>query len=272
MSLELGVAGTFINLLWAADDLVPRSSKRLAAFMSPADVRSVRISPHRRLLRAPSPRRWRPALILCLAFALFSPFALANEPSVEFDIPAQELDQALSAFRSVAKVHIFYETALTAGRRSRGVKGSLTPGRALQILLGETGLLARRTDVDAFAILPGRAEPDRAQAPANLPDVHFVSALQNGVLDLLCRNSQTRPGRYKAAFEFWIAPTGVIQHSALMASTGDAVLDTALLQALRGGSIHAAPPANVTQPFILMVAPRAPSETGDCAGSPQTAR
>ena len=240
--------------------------------MSFADVRNIRISLNPQLLHALFLGECLRALIFCLAFAILSPFAVADERSMEFDIPAQALDQALNAFRSAAGVHIFYETALTDGRRSRGVKGSLTPGRALQTLLGETGLMARRTDVDAFAILPGRAEPDRAQAPASHPDGGFVSALQNGVLDLLCRNSQTRPGRYKAALEFWIAPTGVIQHSALMASTGDVVLDTALLRALQGGSINAAPPANMAQPFILTVAPRAPSETGDCAGSSQTSR
>lgn len=148
----------------------------------------------------------------------------------------------------------------------------MPPGRALQTLLGGTGLQVRRTDIDAFAILPGPAEPDRAQAPASHPDGRFVSALQNGVLDLLCRNSQTRPGRYKVALELWIAPTGAIQRSVLMASTGDAALDIALLGALRGGSIDAAPPANVPQPFILSIAPRAPSETGDCGGSSQTTR
>jgi hypothetical protein len=217
-------------------------------------------------------RRRSSALILGLAFAILSPFAVADERSTEFDIPAQALDQALSAFRTAAGVQTFYETALTAGRQSREVKGSFAPGRALQTLLGGTGLLVRRTDVDAFAILPGQAVPDRAQAPASHPDEHFVSALQNGVLDLLCRNSQTRPGRYKVALELWIAPTGAIQHSALMASTGDVALDTALLRALRGGSINAAPPAKVPQPFILTVAPRAPSETGDCGGSSQTIR
>jgi TonB family protein len=205
-------------------------------------------------------------LMLGLAFAILSSFAVADERSIEFDIPAQELDQALNAFRSAARVHIFYETALTAGRRSREIKGSFAPGRALQTLLAETGLLVRRTDVDAFAILPGRVEPDRVQAPASHPDGRFVSALQNGVVDLLCRNSETRPGRYKVALELWVAPTGTIQRSALMASTGDVALDAALLRALQGGNINAAPPANVAQPFILTVAPRAPSETGDCGG------
>ncbi|WP_084799505.1 hypothetical protein [Bradyrhizobium sp. Ai1a-2] len=212
------------------------------------------------------------ALILGLAFAILSSFAVADERSMEFDIPPQALDQALNVFRSAAGVQIFYETALTAGRRSREVKGSFAPGRALQTLLGGTGLVARRTDVDAFAILPGRAEPDRAEAPASPPDGRFVGALQNGVLDLLCRNSQTRPGRYKVALELWIAPTGAIQRSAIMASTGDVALDTALLRVLQGGSINAAPPASVPQPFILTVAPRAPSETGDCGGSSQTSR
>ena len=230
------------------------------------------LTPDARLSAQVRRRRRSSAFLLGLVFAMLSSFAVADEQSMEFDIPAQELDQALSVFRTAAKVHIFYETALTAGRRSREVRGSFSPGRALQTLLGETGLLVRRTDVDAFAILPGRAEPDRAQAPASHPDGRFVSALQNGVLDLLCRNSETRPGRYRVALELWIAPTGAIQRSMLMASTGDVALDTALLRALQGGSIHAAPPANVAQPFILTVAPRAPSETGDCGGSSQTVR
>lgn len=212
------------------------------------------------------------ALILGLVFAILSSFAVADERTMEFDIPAQALDQALNVFRTTAGVQIFYETALTAGRRSREVKGSFAPDRALQTLLERTGLRVRRTDVDAFAILPGRAEPDRAEAPASQPDGRFASALQNGVLDLLCRNSQTRPGRYKVALELWIAPTGAIQRSVLMASTGDVALDTALLRVLQGGSINAAPPANMPQPFILTVAPRAPSETGDCGGSSQTNR
>ena len=212
------------------------------------------------------------ALILGLAFAILSSFAVADERSTEFDIPAQELDKALDVFRAAAGVQIFYETTLTAGRRSREVKGSFAPGRALQTLLGGTGLLARHTDIDAFAILPGRAEPDRTETPASQPDGRFVSALQNGVLDLLCRSSQTRPGRYQAALELWIAPGGAIQRSVLIASTGDAALDIALLRALQGGSINATPPANVPQPFTLTVAPRPPSETGDCGGSSQTIR
>lgn len=219
-------------------------------------------------------RRWRRscALSLCVALAILSPIAFADDRNVDFDIPAQALDPALNAFRTAAGVQIFYETALTVGRKSQEVKGSLAPGRALQTLLGGTGLQVRRTDVDAFAILPGQAETDRAPAPASQPDGRFVGALQNGVLDLLCRNSQTRPGRYKVALELWIAPTGVIQRSALMASTGDVALDAALLGALRGGSIDAVPPANVAQPFILSIVPRAPSETGDCGGSSQTIR
>jgi hypothetical protein len=149
--------------------------------MSFADVRNVRILINPQLLRTLFLRQCPHPLIFCVVFAILSPFAAADERSMEFDIPAQALDQALNAFRSAAGVHIFYETALTADRQSRGSKGSLTPGRALQTLLGETGLLVRRTDVDAFAI----AEPDRAQVPANHPDGGFVSALQNGVLDLV---------------------------------------------------------------------------------------
>ena len=212
------------------------------------------------------------ALILGLAFAIFSSFAIADERSIEFDIPPQALDEALNVFRTAAGVQVFYETALTAGRRSREVKGSFVPGQALQTLLGGTGLLAHHTDVDSFAILPGRVEPDRVETPASRPDGRFLGALQNGIVDLLCRNSQTRPGRYKVALELWIAPSGAIQRSALMASTGDAALDTALLLALQGGSINATPPANVPQPFILTVAPRAPSETGDCGGSSHATR
>ena len=47
------------------------------------------------------------ALILGLAFAILSSFAVADDRSIEFDIPAQALDKALNTFRTAAGVQIF---------------------------------------------------------------------------------------------------------------------------------------------------------------------
>jgi hypothetical protein len=180
-----------------------------------------------------------------------------------YDIPAQPLAAALTQYILVSGAQVLYETSISAGRRSTQVKGHFTLEVALATLLGGTGLVAVRTDVDAFIIAPS---PASGEASAARPDIGFLSALQNGVLDALCRDPRTRPGGYKVAIELWIASTGVIQHSALIGSTGDPARDDLLTATLRGAHISVSPPPNVAQPYVLAIARRPPRQTGDCSG------
>lgn len=184
----------------------------------------------------------------------------------DYDIPAQPLEAALKAYTVVSGAQLLYETALTAGRRSSEVKGRLGSDSALQALLAGSGLTGRRTDVDAFIIVPVPAEQAGGSLPVVAPDARFLGALQTGVVDALCRNPQTRPGAYRIALELWVAPSGRVQRAGLIGSTGDGVRDAALISALQSATIPLAPPSGVPQPFVLAIASRTPADTGDCGG------
>jgi len=188
-----------------------------------------------------------------------------SAPAAVYDIAPQPLDSALDAYIRASGSQVFYETALTANRRSAAVKGRLTPAAALEALLAGSGLAARRTDVDAFVITLA-PRPAGTSAATVAPDRNWLGILQKGVLAALCRNPQTRPGGYRIAIELWIAPDGIIQRSALVGTTGDAMRDAALTATLQGTAIGAPPPAGAPQPFIIAIAPRPPRETGDCGG------
>jgi hypothetical protein len=189
--------------------------------------------------------------------------APAHETLV-YDIASQNLDTAIKAYIRLTGVQVLLETALAAGKRSMPVKGRFTAPEALRVLLAGTGLSARRTDVDAFVIAPGSMQDTSVSSSAILHDDRFLAALQSSVLDVLCRDSKTRPGPYKVAVELWIGQDGIIQHTALIGSTQDAARDSALVGNLRGASVAVTPPLNSPQPFVIRIRPRLPSATGDC--------
>lgn len=209
--------------------------------------------------------------VLAVMMALIAGGSAAEQNAVpvanlrDYAIPAQALDAALNAYIKTSGAQVFYETLLTMGRRSSDLAGRFTPETALPILLSGTGLVAYRTDVDAFVITPSSSHQAGPAASTTRPDGRFMAALQSGVLEALCRTPVTRPGGYKIAIELWIAPSGAVQRSALIGSTGDTQRDQMLLGALRGASISMAPPAGFPQPFILAVGRRMPQETGDCS-------
>lgn len=66
--------------------------------------------------------------------------------TIRFDIPAQDLAQALSAFTLQSRLHILYEGAIAQGLRSAPLKGSYRPQEALRILLSGTSLRADFVD------------------------------------------------------------------------------------------------------------------------------
>jgi TonB family protein len=211
-------------------------------------------------------------LLSTAAFAVAAGAALAAETAstAMYDIPAEPLDAALNAYIAASGAQVFYETALSAGRRSTPVRGRFTAEAALQTLLLGTGLVDRRADVDAFVITwpPRGQQQPGLSATAIARDDRFVSAVQAGILGALCGHPEIRPGGYRVALELWISPAGAVQRAELIGSTGDAARDAALQDALQEVAIEAAPPADMPQPIVMTVAPRPPGETGDCASPP----
>ncbi|WP_130578570.1 secretin and TonB N-terminal domain-containing protein [Bradyrhizobium sp. Leo170] len=184
---------------------------------------------------------------------------------VVFDIPSQPLAAALSAYGAITGVQVLYETALAAGKTSAAIKGSFAQESALRVLLAGTGLVGRRTDVDAITIAPAlREQPGSAALVA--PDARFLGALQAGVLGALCGNTDTQPGGYRMALQLWITPAGVLQRASLLGSTGNAHRDEALIAQLQNVRIAVFPPAGMTQPVTLTIVPRSPLQSPECSG------
>ncbi|MPY69298.1 MAG: TonB-dependent siderophore receptor [Alphaproteobacteria bacterium] len=65
------------------------------------------------------------------------------ENALRFDIPAQPLPEALTAFGRQSGWQLTYPSPLAQGQRSRAVSGRHTPAEALNILLGGTGITWR---------------------------------------------------------------------------------------------------------------------------------
>jgi len=208
---------------------------------------------------------WHGALALLMMLIAMPALAVERSAtsgeSTVYDIPAQDLAPALNAYAAASGLQVLYETALAAGRHSVAVKGRMTPDTALQLLLSGSGLVSRRTDVDAITLYAEKP-PDVAPAPAR-PDPRFLGVLQGAVLGALCGTEETRPGAYRAALQLWITPAGAITRAALLSSTGDVRRDAAL-QRLLPGTVVGAPPPVLGQPVTLIIGPRAAGARAEC--------
>jgi hypothetical protein len=199
--------------------------------------------------------------------------ATGKAPSFAFEIPPQPLEAALDAFSSISNVQVLYETSLTSERRSAKVKGVFTPQAALDAMLAGTGLTAWHTTEDSYSLVrqqdatslgsndPGRLPPEIARYG------HFLGAVQAGLLDTLCRKAETRPGRYEIALKFTVGSSGAVLQTSLLSSTGDRERDARIVAAVEHLTVGEAPPPQLSQPITMLIAPRSPDETGDCASA-----
>jgi hypothetical protein len=247
-------------------------------FESPPDLDKSRLGGHVRIDAESSRRMPYLQIVLrrvphvlfgLLVFGVFSTFAQQPIPlappgqEVVYDIPSQNLAEALNIYAAATGVQVLYETSLTSGLNSAAVRGSLTPEAALQTLLADTGLVGRRTDVDAITIFPEKRNRAAGESPV-VPDSRFLGALQASILKALCNRAETRPGNYRMALQLWIAPYGAIRRAALLSSTGNAQRDAVLMEVLHNVAIGVLPPAGMSQPVTLAIVPRSPLQPPEC--------
>jgi len=98
-------------------------------------------------------------LVASLAIGI-APSVFAQEPPLEaqagrsanFDIPAQPLAQALTAFGRQSGMQIAVDTASVAGKASAGVSGTMTAEQALRQLLAGSGLSYQFTSGNAVTV------------------------------------------------------------------------------------------------------------------------
>jgi TonB family protein len=232
-----------------------------------------------RLPMFPLPRQ-ASGLLVVVASAVFAMTGAAaaeqaggreNAGSFAFDILPQPLEAALDVFSSTSNVQVLYETSLTSGRYSANLQGVFTPEAALKAMLAGTGLTAWHTTQDSFSLVPrqdvaslgdnvpGRSPPEIARYG------HFLGVVQAGILDTLCRNAQTRPGQYTVALRFTVGSSGEVLLTSLVNSSGDRERDAQIVAAVGRLAVSEAPPTQLPQPITMVIAPRPPDVTGDCA-------
>jgi hypothetical protein len=203
-------------------------------------------------------------VVACLNGFLPSEAAIAQSGRVAptglivFDIPAQPLDQALDTFSAASGLQVFYENSLTSGRHSAPVKGVFEAERALRRLLWGSGVTAR-------VIAPGTislAAPDNAGA-ASLPQqqadpayLSYYGSLQASVMKALCGRTETRPGNYHIALQYWIDRRGRIARFKLIGSSGSDERDAAIIGAVQG--LVLPPPGDMPQPVTMAIEPTQP--------------
>jgi len=189
-----------------------------------------------------------------------------------FDIDRLPLRQALEAFLRTAGQSLLYDDAITAGKEGGPLRGELTPEAALRALLAGTGLIAKRTAPSAWMLLDERSASGSAGEAPDLSDGlglttdarAYYGALQSVIGRALCGDPLTTPGGYRMALRIWVGPDNVIER-VLLHPTGDAARDQRVLSRLKGLRISVPLPPGIDSPVTLVILPRMPAQSGDCA-------
>ena len=205
------------------------------------------------------------ALMLC-ALSAFSPPAGAEprqeqQLAVQFDIPAQALEDAIYAFSAVTGIAVFVDGSTVSGRRSTAVTGTFTAAEALRILLIGTGLDAQPVGARAVTLL---ARPVQ-ERPNSMEYQRYSAILQSAALRRLCGDDMTRLGTYRMAMQLWVGDRGQVSRVELLSSTGDAARDSRVRELMTQVSAEP-PPLTLRQPIVLVILPRPREATGDCGG------
>jgi iron complex outermembrane recepter protein len=110
--------------------------------------------------------RYAVGVIIALFLSLLSTTHAAELAGVQrFDIPAQSLSDALTAWARQAGVQIFFPTRHIAGRESIAVRGSLDKLTALHELLADSGLEIASNDGQTIVLRP-QPPPRRMAQPS----------------------------------------------------------------------------------------------------------
>lgn len=212
-------------------------------------------------------------LICCIAGPERALAAAGAKPDpaavLMLDIPAQNLATALDAFSRLTGMAVLVDRELTRGRRSLALKGRYSPPEGLSRLLTGSGLMARYARTDAFTLQVAQIDPPAGEhaSPsfnASLSGNSYALAIQQAVERVYCRSPLTRPGSFRAVLQVWIDHRGEIQHSRLVASTGDVQRDAALVESLKSVRVARGAPTSLRQPVTLLLLPVAKGKSMDC--------
>lgn len=200
----------------------------------------------------------------CLAWAR------ADVATAVFDLPAQPLEQALERFSVLSGWSVIYRGTLAQGRTSHAVHGAMPPAQALESMLQGTGLAA--DPAGDGRVVVREAEPASATMLASPGDALDAAAvrrefglLQRQLRHAFCDDPLLAPGNYSAQISFRVNGNGRVQPPELVAGSGDALRDRALLAAVGTLQLPASTAA-LPQPVTLDI--RKVPANHDCGRRP----
>lgn len=189
-----------------------------------------------------------------------------------FAIPRMPLRAALEHYHAVTGLSLLYDDAIAQGRTAGPLHGDYTAEAALHGLLAGTGVTARYTSASAFMLVGEQGPAEQEAGPARGSTSGPLAAarrqayygrVQAQVVAALCGDAATIPGGYRLAANVWIKQGAIAD--LVLHPTGDPARDERIRRRLLGLALPALPPADVAQPVTLLVLPREPAQTGDCA-------
>lgn len=178
-----------------------------------------------------------------------------------FDIPPQSLDSALAAYTRASGMPLLYDSALTRGRRSNGVRGRMTAEHALRLLLEGAGVGARFTAGGSAVIvrlarptikldpLEVRAAPMIGGAP-NSETIAYAQIVQEEAKAALRRDSALGAASYRMSVKLWIDSAGAISRC-VPASQAEPGMLARFCDVIGGVRISRPPPAGLPQPLRI---------------------
>jgi hypothetical protein len=192
---------------------------------------------------------------------------ISASDQLAFDIPAQPLVSALESYSSMTGIETLYDSAAARGRRSTAVQGKFTAVDALRMMLVGTSLSARSIAQDAVTVeiqqTPTHAAMD--QTPDKNEHQLYFGLIQAGLERAFCKDSQLRPGGYRAVVKFTIAADGQIRQPSVVGTTGSEDRDRMILRTLENVSLGGSPPADLQQPIMMIILPQSSGTVLNCA-------
>jgi hypothetical protein len=206
-------------------------------------------------------RRLSRTLLFAFGFIRLMQAAFAQDPRLDFNIPAQPLTAALERYGDVTGRNVLYNSDLVTGRRSTAVQGHFSPDAALTKLLGGTELSAAQVTPTSFTLL---SAPAQTAALPQSAVMDYYARIQMSLHDALCDGGSAQPGNYRIVMRLWIDSAGSVVRYERLSSTGASSVDSGIDHALQHLKIGARPPAELAQPVSVIVIPRGPGVTMSC--------
>lgn len=121
---------------------------------------------------------------LIVAFVLsagLSQAVFAAPQAIEYNIPAQSLNNALIKFAAETKLALIFSADMVRGIRVQAIKGTMTTEQALNMLLNNTGFSYRFIDANTVTLMRGEAPANPPSEPVPTSTMDSVTVLGNPI-------------------------------------------------------------------------------------------